>query len=605
MKNLLTLLFFACSVQLFAQDPASLKRLDLDTALAPFYHGVASGDPLSDAVIIWTRITVQDTTMANVPVHWDMATDVNFTSLVDSGTVTTGSNKDFTVKVDVAGLQPNTFYYYRFTHDGACSVTGRTKTAPDGMVDQLRFAVVSCSDYREGYFNAYESIMNRNDVDAVIHLGDYIYEYAGGTAPRNMEPNAEIVTLSDYRTRFSHYRLDEQLRNLHQQYPFITIWDDHETTNNSWVDGAENHTDGAEGQWSDRKNNAMQTYFEWMPIRDPSGTNPYQGYRKIAYGDLADILVLDTRLEAREEQTSNGAIINDTNRTLLGSDQMTWLKNNLSDTSSQWKIIAQQVMIAPLTLGSFIINNDQWDGYPAERKRIYDHIMNNGIEDVVVLTGDIHTAWANNLIDNGTNVAVEFVTTSVTSSASPIPIDASLLQSTLPHIKFVDLSRKGYYVLDVTPTKTQANFYFVNTIDSVDAGTYFEEGWYVDAGDRELFQGNETSRTGTFPPLVPSTACYTGPVSVQKPADDLIIIGAYPNPFEDNILVQYYHERSIEVTVQLFDLAGRQVFAKTIQAQGGVGYTNVDVAGLSSGQYLLVLTDGEHVFRKRMVKSPQ
>lgn len=605
MKNLLTLLFFACSIQMFAQDPSGLKRLDLDTTLAPFYHGVASGDPLTDAVIIWTRITIQDTTQANVPVHWEMARDVNFTSMVDSGTVTTGSNRDYTVKIDVTGLQPNTFYYYRFTYDGACSVTGRTKTAPEGMVDQLRFAVVSCSDYREGYFNAYQSIVDRNDVDAVIHLGDYIYEYGGGSPPRTWEPANEIITLSDYRTRFSHYRLDEQLRNLHQQYPFITIWDDHETANNSWVDGAENHTDGAEGAWADRKNNAMQTYFEWMPIRDPSGANPYQGYRKIEYGDLADILVLDTRLEGRDEQTSNGAIINDTNRTLIGADEMTWLKSNLSDTSSQWKIIAQQVMMAPLTLGSFIINNDQWDGYPAERKRFYDHIMNNGIEDVVVLTGDIHTAWANNLIDDGTNVAVEFVTTSVTSSASPIPIDASLLQSTLPHIKFVDLSRKGYYILDVTPDKTQADFYFVNTIDSVDASTYFEEGWYVDSGDRELFQGNETSTTGSFPDLVPATPCYMGPVSVQKPTDELIIIGAYPNPFGESFLVQYYHEKQTEMQVQLIDLAGREVFSKTIITDGGVGYTNVDASGLSAGQYILMLTDGNNVYRKLMVKNPQ
>ena len=603
MKTLLSLAITAFTLSVFAQNPAGLQRLDLDTTLAPFYHGVASGDPLSDAVIIWTRVTVQDTTLGTVPVQWEMATDVNFTNPVDSGTVNTGNAQDFTVKVDVTGLQPSTFYYFRFTYDGACSVTGRTKTAPDGPVDQLRFAIVSCSNYTNGYFNAYEHIRTRNDVDAVIHLGDYIYEYAGGTPPRALEPDAEIITLSDYRTRISHYRFDKQLRDLHQMYPFIAIWDDHETANNAWVDGAQNHTPGAEGDWEDRKNNALQAYFEWMPIRDPSGSNPYQGYRKIEYGDLADILVLDTRLEGRDEQTSNTGTINDTNRTLIGPDQMNWLKNNLSDTTSQWKIITQQIMMAPLTLGSTILNNDQWDGYPAERSRIYDHIMDNNIEDVVVLTGDIHTAWANNLVDDGTNVAVEFVTTSVTSSSGSLPVDAATIQAILPHVQYVELARKGYYLLDVTPTRTQANFYYVNTIDSVDPTGYFEEAWYVNSGDRQLTQGTESSALATYPPLVPAEPCYVGPVSANGLADELIIVGAYPNPFDAEIVIQYYHQNETALQVQLYDLAGRLVYTKSIQAPGGVAYSQIDGGGLSKGQYLLILTDGENSYRKLMVKT--
>lgn len=602
MGLVVALLLFNLSAQ--AQDYASLKRLSLDTALAPFYHGVASGDPLADAVIIWTRVTTPDT--GTITGNWYFATDVNFTNTIQNGQYTTDASRDYTVKIDVQNLQPGTYYYYRFEYQGNFSLTGRTKTAPTGSIDNLRFAVVSCSDYENGYFNAYESLNNRNDFDAVIHLGDYIYEYGVGTniPGREHEPANEIVTLGDYRGRFSHYRLDAQLRVLHQNYPFITIWDDHESANNSWSGGAQNHTPGTEGNWADRLNNSKTAYFEWMPIRDQAAPNQFRGYRNIKYGDLANLIVVDTRIEGREEESSSPSVYNDPNRTLLGATQADWLELQLQDTSTQWKVIANQVMMAPLTLGSTILNPDQWDGYPAERQRIYNNILNNDIDNVVVLTGDIHTAWANNLLSNGTAVGVEFVTTSVTSSSGGlnIPGGTTTIQSVLPHVKYVDLTKKGYYILDISTTKTQADFYYVATIDQVDTTTLFATAWYTNDGANTLTQGTQIVTTTSYPPLAPTVPGVT--VGIAKPQQtDLVLLGAFPNPFHDKMVLQFYLERPGTVTATIYDLAGKQVHFQNLgQANEGVNLANINGSTLPAGNYILVIGNGTETYRKQVVK---
>ena len=275
-----------------------------DPTLKPFYHGVASGDPLNDRVILWTRVTPDSDAPVEVAYHVSSTPDMM--STVASGTVTTDIDKDYTVKVDVSGLKPGQTYYYYFSALGANSILGRTRTAPEGDINQLRFAVVSCSNYQDGYFNAYERIAERNDIDAVIHLGDYIYEYETGGFGHSDEvnrghlPTHEIISLMDYRIRYSYYKLDAQLRKAHQQVPFITIWDDHEFANNAWMGGAENHQ-GNEGDWNVRKANAYKAYFEWMPVRTEESV-PTKIYRKIRYGNLVDLILLDTRMEGREKQ---------------------------------------------------------------------------------------------------------------------------------------------------------------------------------------------------------------------------------------------------------------------------------------------------------------
>jgi alkaline phosphatase D len=587
---------------LHAQEYASLKRLSLDTTLAPFYHGVASGDPLTDAVIIWTRVTTPDT--GTIIGNWYMATDTLFNNTVQTGQFTTDASKDFTVKIDVTGLQAGTYYYYRFEYAGNSSLIGRTKTAPSGSINQLRLAVVSCNDYENGYFNAFEHLMYRNDFDAVVHLGDYIYEYGASTSipGREHEPANEIVTLSDYRGRFSHYRLDAQLRGLHQNYPFITIWDDHESANNSWSGGAENHTPGSEGNWNDRLDNSKIAYFEWMPIRDHAAPNQFKGYRKIRYGNLLDLIVLDTRIDGRDEQDRNAA--NDVNRRLISSDQLQWLADQLKDTTTQWKVIAQQVMVAPLNPLGILLNEDQWDGYVGERNRLYDTIAAYNVDNVVVLTGDIHTAWANNLLDGSTPVGVEFVTTSVTSSSGglTIPGGAGTISSLLPHIKYANVVDKGYLILDVTTASTQGDFYFVNTISTVDTTTNFTTGWYTNDGTNTLVEGTPTAATVASAPLAPKLPGVTVGIKTPQPTE-LILVGAFPNPFHDQFVVQYFLQQPGSVTAYFYDLAGKQVASQELGfGNEGINLANVNGSKLPAGSYILVLDNGKQTYRKQVVK---
>jgi alkaline phosphatase D len=335
--------------------------------ISPFYHGVASGDPLHDRVILWTRVTPIDFS-SSPTVSFKVALDPTFTTLVAQGNYTTNADQDFTVKVDVVGLEPNTFYYYEFEYEGSYSAVGRTKTLPLGDVDNIRLAVVSCANLEAGYFNVYQAINERNDVDAVLMLGDYIYEYeTGGYSPnasvdRTWEPAEEIVDLSEYRLRYSTYHMDYALRNLHQNYPWICIWDDHETANDAFKDGAQNHSAG-EGDWQLRKENGKQAFFEWLPIR-PKVQGNTQIFRSFEFGNLADIIMLDTRLEGRDEQVALGSsLLNDTSRTILGQEQFVWLKDELSNSTQTWKVLGNQVMMGKISVLGSPLNTDGWDGY--------------------------------------------------------------------------------------------------------------------------------------------------------------------------------------------------------------------------------------------------
>jgi alkaline phosphatase D len=260
MKNFLILVCFLFAKDLYQQN----HKITLQPCLKPFYHGVASGDPMSDRVIIWTRVT-PDTNQINqsIIVDWKIATDTGMVNVINQGTLLTDSTKDFTVKVDANGLNPNTFYFYEFKANGKYSPRGRTKTTPIGSVDSLRFALTSCANFEAGLFNSYASLLARADFDAVLALGDYIYEYnTGGYSPnatvnRQWSPSNEILSIADYRMRYSSYRLDLDLQRLHQQFPFVIVYDDHEFANDAYLNGAQNHQAG-EGPWSDRKQNAKK-----------------------------------------------------------------------------------------------------------------------------------------------------------------------------------------------------------------------------------------------------------------------------------------------------------------------------------------------------------
>ncbi|MCB9593556.1 MAG: alkaline phosphatase D family protein [Sandaracinaceae bacterium] len=456
-----------------------------ERSYATFEHGVASGDPLADAVILWTRITTgmpDAPSPASVDVDWAVATDRELSDVVAMGTATTDASRDWTVKVDAMGLSPATTYYYGFSALGGDSPVGRTRTAPTGAVERVRFGLVSCSSLGHGFFHSYAKLAQRADLDAVIHLGDYIYEYGTGGYGDRREylPAHEAVSLDDYRERYAQYRREPALAEAHRQHPFIAIWDDHETADNSWSGGAENH-DASEGAWADRVTAATQVYREWMPIRDHDG-DPRQLYRKLGYGDLCDLVVLDTRIWGREEQAGSltDPEVDDPDRQLLGADQEAWLLEQLRGSTARWKVLAQQVMMGEL---SGFPNPDQWDGYPAARARLLNAIQTDAIEDVFVLTGDIHSSWAFDLpldpadvaydpTTGAGSLAVEVVVPAVSSPGFP----PALARAAAGFIRdnrslhWAELTRRGYVVLDLTEARAQADWFFVGEVEEEDDG---------------------------------------------------------------------------------------------------------------------------------------
>ena len=583
-------LFLLASCTLAGQHLRSMP----DSTLAPFYHGVASGDPLSDRVIIWTRLTLPTPDSIAV-LSWRIATDTLLQDIVGSGTVTTGIDRDFTVKVDVTGLQPGAWYYYQFEYQGAKSLTGRTRTLPVGSVERIRLAVMSCSDYQNGYYHAYRDMAQRNELDLAIHLGDYIYEYAAASTllDRLHEPPVEIITIADYRLRHSLYKLDPDLRALHQQLPVIAVWDDHETANNAWTNGAQNHQSATEGDWQTRKKAGKQVYMEWMPIRE-NAVAPDQIYRSFNFGDLLSLYMLDTRLEGRNEQLmANDPQINNADRTLVSEEQFAWLTDGIRADSARWVVLGQQVMMAPLLAFGVILNTDQWDGYPAQRKRLYDFLVDEDVDNAVVLTGDIHTSWANDLPLAGyvpatgdSSVAVEFVTTSVTSTNLSAPVSPAFIQGLNPHVKFVDLQGHGYFVLDLTVERAQAEYVFVSDIKSPDFTSEVGPVWATQHGSRRLSPG-AVSVPPVYPPLAPTTP--QAGTAVRNPFGIVQIVAA-PNPFYAQVVLQFALQYSEKVQVVLVNSDGQPVIHRDLgRLQAGVHHVHFDGAALPTGIYYAII----------------
>lgn len=488
------LLFFLPTLQAQEWFYPELKQYAAPD-LAPFDFGVASGDPLPDAVVIWTKLYLQSTQPELV--KWEMATDTLMQFLVQTGEEFTYGTSALTVKVDVKNLEPGTTYFYRFQHKGKYSPIGRTRTASQSG-ERLRLVVVSCADYQGGYFNAFGDIAKQKDLDAVLHLGDYIYEYGvwRGGRKRMMKrryrehiPDKTCTELQDYRTRYGQYRLDAQLRECHRLHPFIVIWDDHEIANNAAVDGAERRS----SNWETQKATAKQAYFEWMPIRE----NPERSIiRSFSFGNLAELWMLDGRLEGRSMQAKgpNDPQLNDPNRHMLGSKQTDWLLNGMKNSEARWKVVGNQVVFSQLNDSKVFdrrpsVRMDRWDGYPAERQHIFDFIYKNDLKNIVVVTGDVHTSWAFELTGSPADpnvynrktgkgvVGVEFVTPSVTSfnfdEIVPKIVGAEARRrfkkkKNNPHLRYVDLNHHGYLLLTLTPEKAQSDWYFVKRKDRVD-----------------------------------------------------------------------------------------------------------------------------------------
>lgn len=476
-----------------------------DSALKPFYHGVASGDPLMDRVIIWTRVTPTDS-VSSILVTWEVAEDINFSAIYRSDTLRTSPLRDYTVKVDVDSLKPGRFYYYRFKAFGKNSIVGRTKTTQATGTNPIKLAVASCSNWEFGYFNAYEMIAQR-ELDAVVHLGDYIYEYATGgygdtTIGRKNVPSHEIVTLKDYRTRYSQYHTDRGLRAARQQHPFITIWDDHEVANNVYKTGAENHQ-GVEGNFEKRKADAKQAYYEWLPIREAK-----YHYRSFSFGSLLDLIMLDERLEGRTKpaESITDPQYNNDAQSMLGEDQLLWLESTLEKSKATWKVIGNQVIFSEVDQsGPFPKqprNLDSWDGYPIERNKLASFIQEKKVSNLLFITGDTHAAWAFEVTNDSKSYdsktskgafAVEFGTTSITSSNwneytsdDTVRIGEAQLLKSNPHLKYGNARDHGYLLLTLSQEKAIAEWWYVQSLREVLAAELLGKQMIVREGTHRL-----------------------------------------------------------------------------------------------------------------------
>ena len=495
-----------------------------------FNHGVASGDPLAGQVMIWTRVTTgQD---GAVQGDWQVAADRGFKQVVRKGAFTADRSRDWTVKVDVTGLKPGREYFYRFRAGGVTSPVGRTRTLPAGKTDEVVLAAATCSLWQGGLFNAYQAIADLERVDAVLHLGDYIYEYGkegygaeqGRKLNRFVDPPHEIVTLADYRRRHAQAKSDPKLQAAHARAPWIVVWDDHESANDTWQGGAENHQPDKEGDWATRKAAAIRAYFEWMPIREPApGRMSDQIWRSFQFGDLARLVMVETRMSARTKQLTFQADVPgfdagepdvapfkarwlDDARRLMSPEQEAWLGGELKDSVASgeaWQVIGNQVVMARVTAPDFPkvmgraafdalldkqaanarkrlertgvlarlglpYNLDSWDGYPADRERVYA-AFRQAKGRPIVLSGDSHAFWANELADaSGQRVAAEFGATGITSpgygdAVPDAPVGEAFAEAN-PEVLFNDSSAKGFVLLTLTRDQARADLVAVSTI---------------------------------------------------------------------------------------------------------------------------------------------
>ncbi len=496
---------------------------------ASFQHGVASGDPLQDRVILWTRITTRGSDA--VAFAWRLDPTDGKGGGKHGGGVT-GPDRDFTIKVDVVNLDPGRAYSFQFEASGTKSPIGRTHTLAEGPTKDAVLAVCTCALYPNGYFNAYGAIAKLPRVDAVVHLGDYIYEYGGSgsygmdsplASERPHDPSHECLTLADYRRRHAQYKSDTQLQAAHARAPWIVVWDDHETANHSWTGGAENHQPATEGDWNVRKAVAIKAYYEWMPIREPAGGG-FAINRSFDFGDVASLFMLETRLTARDHQLyadtelpkdptlAEVAVFKqhlaDPARKMMSAGQEAWLGRGLAASvkaGTPWQVIGNEVVMARLftppirrymtaeayaaakgELSRAGVNRlakieadaalglpwgtDMWDGYPADRQRLYG-LIEKAHANAIVVSGDSHAFWANELYDaevGGKRVAVEFGAAGITSpgpgeAIAQIPLGDAFAKYNR-EVLFNNQTAKGFVLLTLTHSEATAELIAVSSI---------------------------------------------------------------------------------------------------------------------------------------------
>jgi alkaline phosphatase D len=450
----------------------------------PFKLGVASGEPLSDGVVLWTRLAPSPLNAdgqggmpnANVTVEWQVSTNDRFTSLAAQGSVTAAYADSHSVHAEVSGLSPDFDYYYRFRAQGHISPVGKTRTAPaaGSFGRDLVMAFASCAHYESGYFTAYRRMAEDNP-GLILHLGDYIYEGAAATGVIRPHVGAEIVSLADYRRRYAQYKSDPDLQAAHAAAPWLVVPDDHEVENNYAGTSRSGNTPAlTAAQWTARRTAAYRAYWENMPLRNAQkyAGNSIPLYRRTRWGQLATFHLLDTRQYRHDQACGDGwQNCSDADlaaRSLPGTAQETWLLDGLGQRLGTWDILGQQVFFARRINSAGQMSMDSWDGYRAARKRIQDGWVARGVRNPVVLTGDVHRSWGNNLKADYANassatIGSELVTTSISSGGNGSGATAIPDVANNPHLKFYS-DHRGYVRTTITPTQMRADFRAVTNI---------------------------------------------------------------------------------------------------------------------------------------------
>lgn len=588
MRKISPLLFFLLTTWITLPAQISLPgRMWADTAHAPFIYGVASGDPTAQSVILWSAISPDS--VAPAAIQWQIATDSTFTSLVQSGVLTAETNNGFTAKVDVQGLSAGTPYYYRFSHNGAYSVTGRTQTAPSGATSQLRFGVASCSSIYSGYFGAYRHLAQRTDLNLLIHLGDYIYDFVDPDeavrvpSPAPTDPN----DLTEYRERQRYYLLDPDLRAARQNLPFAVMWDNHDVS------------DDTAGQ----KAAGVQAFWEFLPCRQPDSLNPERLYRTLHYGDLADIFLLDCDQYQGLDTLPSG------DPSFLGEVQNAWLEGEIAASTARWHLVGSQKMfgqwstagIPGLPIGNGqVADPGSWDGYPASRTRLLNYLSTNGQDNYIFLTGDLHLSMATDVaVDpfNGSydpntgngSVAVEFLPTSITRGnfdeygipSFLIPGIKLASDAINEHHIYSELTEHGYGILDIKPDSAIAQFWYVDILNP-NANQVLGQ---------ELVVGHRQNHWARGPL-----------VAITQPQPMGARFSLFPNPAKDQIVVAVSEPLEQRATYSMIAVGTGQTVKEGVWNAKDQESISISLLGLTAGAYLLQIQSGDESAQLRFVK---
>jgi alkaline phosphatase D len=534
--TIITLLFFSEINAITLPD-----RMYADSTHAPFYLGVASGDPMADRVIIWTHITTSNNSET---VFWQVATDNAFSQIIASGDTTTDASKDFTVKVDITGLQANTTYFYRFFNtQNNYSATGRTKTAPTGDINELKFAIGSCSSIYSAYFNAYRKIAQRDDLNLVIHLGDYLYDFVDEDeeirvpVPYPTEP----TNLTDWRSLHKYYALDPDFRLARQQHPFAIIWDNHDFTFSTGISG-------------------QQAFMEFTPTRQVNDTVFNRIYRKLSYSNLADIILADA-LQFRDQD-----VIAPGENSMLGIEQFEWFMETLNNSTAQWKVVGTQKNFTRWKVAALAqlvndpegtLNKKSWDGFNLERLKIVETLRDSQINNVIFLSGDMHVSIAAevaidpidsinyNAATGDGSYAVEFMPTSIGRgnfdergfSATFLNVVYDVSNASNPHHRYLEVTEHGYVILHFKKDISLAQFWYQDILSVTEEERLGKQMTVMNNENKwKRYPNDNTSVEGVFK-------------NKQQ-------VKIFPNPVNDRLNIEITNEIKEPLKVSVFSLAG-------------------------------------------------